>query len=292
MTAEPPGAARHCGAATLRYGDYLCLDELLACQRPRSARLPAPIHDEHFFIVLHQAQELWFKQILVEMRAVLELDAASPRFFAEALPALRRIAAIGSALVAQLQLLRTLDAAQFMAMRPLLGTASGAQSMQFRRVEAVLGVLAAGPSRADVDMLPAPDRVPVLAALAAPSLHDQVVFALQHEAWRRGEAPRPGAAPAGTWQALPAAACALLERLRRHGGDAAPALRPALEALCAFEDTLLDWRQAHAEVVRDLLDELPGTGGSAGHAYLRARLQAQPRSALSMALRRPLEALA
>ena len=43
------------------YSDYLRLDHLLALQEPGAD------HDEMLFIVIHQAYELWFKQILHEL---------------------------------------------------------------------------------------------------------------------------------------------------------------------------------------------------------------------------------
>ena len=43
----------------LTYGSYLCVDELLALQRPQSV---PPHHDELLFITIHQVYELWFKQ--------------------------------------------------------------------------------------------------------------------------------------------------------------------------------------------------------------------------------------
>ena len=52
----------------LDYAGYLALDELLACQRPRS---DPPHHDEMLFIVQHQTTELWFKLMLHELRAAV-----------------------------------------------------------------------------------------------------------------------------------------------------------------------------------------------------------------------------
>jgi tryptophan 2,3-dioxygenase len=55
------------------YGEYLKLDALLGAQAPRSAELGRPAHDEMLFIVVHQAYELWFKQILHELDSLLAL---------------------------------------------------------------------------------------------------------------------------------------------------------------------------------------------------------------------------
>ena len=55
----------------LYYADYLQLDRLLGSQQMQSALHGRPAHDEMLFILVHQAYELWFKQILWELDAVL-----------------------------------------------------------------------------------------------------------------------------------------------------------------------------------------------------------------------------
>ena len=49
------------------YSDYLKLDQLLSSQSLKSVEYGNPAHDEMLFIVVHQAYELWFKQILHEL---------------------------------------------------------------------------------------------------------------------------------------------------------------------------------------------------------------------------------
>ncbi len=51
----------------LTYGSYLRVPELLAQQVPE---VSPPAHDELLFIIVHQAYELWFKQLLHELTAV------------------------------------------------------------------------------------------------------------------------------------------------------------------------------------------------------------------------------
>ena len=62
VTAKVPGEP-------LTYGVYLRVPELLDLQSPLSK---PEVHDEMLFILGQQAQELWFKQILHELRAILE----------------------------------------------------------------------------------------------------------------------------------------------------------------------------------------------------------------------------
>ncbi len=48
----------------LYYGDYLHLDRILGAQELESQKNGRVAHDEMLFIIIHQAYELWFKQIL------------------------------------------------------------------------------------------------------------------------------------------------------------------------------------------------------------------------------------
>jgi hypothetical protein len=52
------------------YDDYLHLDRVLNAQKPLSQKYGKLVHDEHLFIVVHQAYELWFKQILFELDSI------------------------------------------------------------------------------------------------------------------------------------------------------------------------------------------------------------------------------
>lgn len=55
------------------YGEYLMLDKVLSAQRMLSAESSRPVHDEHLFIITHQAYELWFKQIIFELDSLRDL---------------------------------------------------------------------------------------------------------------------------------------------------------------------------------------------------------------------------
>ena len=53
------------------YSNYLQLDKILSAQHPESFKEGnAPAHDEMLFIIIHQAYELWFKQILFELEFI------------------------------------------------------------------------------------------------------------------------------------------------------------------------------------------------------------------------------
>lgn len=85
----------------LTYASYLALNELLALQRPRSDE-----HDELLFITIHQTYELWFKQILHEVRGAMSALAANESWRAS--HRLSRVRHILKIAVAQVDILETL----------------------------------------------------------------------------------------------------------------------------------------------------------------------------------------
>src|SRR5215207_8056666 len=54
----------------LYYSDYIELDKILDSQHPKSFSSLEDGNDEMLFIIIHQAYELWFKQILFELDLV------------------------------------------------------------------------------------------------------------------------------------------------------------------------------------------------------------------------------
>ncbi|MEY2467942.1 MAG: tryptophan 2,3-dioxygenase [Actinomycetota bacterium] len=118
----------------LTYTSYLALDEVLSAQRPRSDE-----HDEMLFIVVHQVYELWFKQLLHELRHVQrKLEGGES---AHALHTLKRVLTILKVVVAQIDVLETMTPRQFLGFRARLESASGFQSKQFRDIETLLPTL-------------------------------------------------------------------------------------------------------------------------------------------------------
>ncbi|MGH8899864.1 MAG: tryptophan 2,3-dioxygenase family protein [Egibacteraceae bacterium] len=127
----------------LYYWDYLQLDRLLDCQRPVSARCGEPAHDELLFIVVHQAFELWFKQILCELDAVLEVmgqDVVPEKEMGQVAARLGRITTVQRLLLDQIDVLETMTPLDFLDFRDELIPASGFQSVQFRLIESTLGL--------------------------------------------------------------------------------------------------------------------------------------------------------
>jgi tryptophan 2,3-dioxygenase len=127
----------------LYYADYLQLDRLLGCQRMESAIHGRPAHDEMLFIIVHQAYELWFKQILWELDAVLATFRGSPvpeEQLGQAVLYLGRIVEIQRVLIQQVDVLETMTPLDFLDFRDYLIPASGFQSVQFRLIENKLGM--------------------------------------------------------------------------------------------------------------------------------------------------------
>src|SRR5690606_13313717 len=122
---------------------YLQLDALLGAQKPESAKHGKEAHDEHFFIIVHQVYELWFKQILHEVDSILKIlsgERLDDREISKVVQRLNRITEIQRPLNDQIGILETMTPMDFMEFRNLFGTASGFQSVQFRLIENKLGL--------------------------------------------------------------------------------------------------------------------------------------------------------
>lgn len=125
------------------YGDYLQLGKLLDSQNPLSKKAGNESHDETLFIIVHQVYELWFKQILHEMRSIRDLfvgDKIEERSLHSVNERLERIIKIQKLLIDQLPVMETMTPMDFLEFRDLLVPASGFQSIQFREIEIIMGL--------------------------------------------------------------------------------------------------------------------------------------------------------
>ena len=254
------GAHVDFSSGEMSYGDYLVLDQLLAAQRPRSGQ-----HDEMLFIIQHQTTELWLKLIRHE------LGAARDRVRADDLqPAFKMLARVGRIMTQLIQawdVLATLTPSEYTAFRGALGRASGFQSYQFRLIEFMLG----NKQRAMID--PHRRRADLAAALeaelVAPSIYDEAIRLLA----RRGVAISPPAldrdfgVPYVADPSVEAAWTAVYRDPERHWD-----LYELGEELVDLEDFFRQWRFRHVTTVERIIGWKPGTGGTAGVAYLRKLL--------------------
>lgn len=129
----------------VHYSDYLQLDKILGAQVMESELEGAPAHDEMLFIIIHQAYELWFKQILFEIDSIAgimrqpAINDNSPEL-QTVVHRLGRIETILKVAVHQIDILETMTAMDFLDFRDYLRPASGFQSWQFKITEAKLGL--------------------------------------------------------------------------------------------------------------------------------------------------------
>ena len=129
----------------LYYSNYLGLDKILDSQHPVSARHGVEAHDEMLFIITHQAYEVWFKQIIYELDSIIallsqdEIDDNSGDMGVIVRRA-RRIVEIWKLLIQQIDILETMSSVDFLEFRNFLIPASGFQSVQFKLIEAKIGL--------------------------------------------------------------------------------------------------------------------------------------------------------
>ena len=234
----------------LTYGGYLAVPDLLEAQRLRSD--PA-VHDELLFIVVHQAYELWFKQLLFELASIrdllLEGDAERARHY------LIRVRAIERVLIEHIEVLQTMSPQDFLAFRSLLTPASGFQSVQFREIEFLSGLKDRRYLR---DLAASPDELARLAVrLDEPTVWDGFVALLE-----RHGLPMPEDDEEVRMRSLLAMA-----REKEHAG-----LFAVSEGLLDHDEAIAQWRAHHVLMVEREIGAKPGTGGSAGVEYLRSTL--------------------
>ena len=264
LTREGGSSTGH--SERLSYSSYLEVAELLDLQHPQSS---PPHHDELLFIIVHQTYELWFKELLHDLDAVvanLQRASANPESRDEVYEAarlLRRCTEITRVLVEQFTILETMLPTHFLAFRDKLEPASGFQSEQFRELEFLCGLK-------DAKMLayhkPTPEAHRRLERrLREPSLHHVFFEALQ--AMGTLPAPEPGASEEQEFETRSRAILSLYknEQHYRYWID-------VCERLTEFDELVVSWRLRHIQLVERIIGIRMGTGGSAGASYLKHTL--------------------
>ena len=234
------------------------MNELIDLQHPLTE--PAH-HDEILFIQIHQIYELWFKQLLHEVDAVvlcLRNDRVLPVH-----KILKRVTTIQDVLGAQLAVLETMTPQDFSVFRERLNPASGFQSFQFRELEYLSGAK-------DRRYLPFHKENPnamerLEARLEAPTLWDEFC-ALLH---RRGydvasTTPEPDSEES---ERLMTALATIYMQNEEHYE-----LYLVCESLVDYDERFQLWRFGHVKMVERTIGILRGTGGSSGAGYLRTTL--------------------
>ena len=248
-------------SASMSYGDYLHLDQLLDAQHPLS-----PHHNEMLFIIQHQTTELWLKLVSHELKAAISHirgDDLAPAF-----KMMARVSRIMAQLIQAWDVLSTLTPSEYMDFRASLGRASGFQSYQYRAIEFLLGnkrraLIDAFRHRSDLHQA-------LEALLRAPSIYDEAIrllarrgFAIDGAALERdwSEPYRPNRSVAAAWMAV-------YRDTKQHFD-----LYELGEELVDLEDFFRQWRFRHVTTVERIIGGKPGTGGTQGVAYLRGLLE-------------------
>ena len=275
LDAEPPEAGEQANVIAspivpkgeqLTYSSYLKVPELLELQQPQSS---PQHHDELLFILVHQTYELWFKELLHDLDAVvanLRRAGAAPESHDEVYEAarlLRRCTEITRVLVEQFTILETMLPTHFLAFRGLLEPASGFQSEQFREIEFLCGLK-------DEKMLryhkPTPEAYASLKRrLEEPSLRDVFFGAL--EAMGKLEAASKGENENERFEARARAVHALYKDEHHHRDWI-----DVCERLTEFDELVVSWRLRHIQLVERIIGIRMGTGGSTGSSYLKLTL--------------------
>jgi len=239
------------------YIDYESIDLLLSLQHPRSEG-----YDEMCFIIMGQAKELLFKSLYFELytaRARIRDDD-----LANAAVIMDRAKKILRLIVGFWDVLATIKTDGFNEFRDYLDVASGQQSFMYRHVEFILGNKS---RRMCAIHRNVPHVYPAIREnFESPSLYDEVIrllsrrgFDIADECLDRDwtEDYEPHRSVENAWLEV--------------YGDPQPTndLYMLAENLIELADLVAQYRSRHFVTVERILGFKPGTGGSAGVAWLR-----------------------
>jgi tryptophan 2,3-dioxygenase len=248
------------GETRLSYGSYLKVPELLALQNQLST--PAQ-HDEMLFIIIHQVHELWFKQMLHELDAVIGCIDDEDVLGAHRL--LRRCLEIQRVLVEQVNVLETMTPNDFLTFRDELMPASGFQSAQFRELEFLCGKKDEGQLSHQPEGSPARERLGE--RLSRPTLGERFDALVDRRVAASPVLSRDAGSVPGD---VSPRVRALIRLYQSPQSDYE--LYLLAEALIEFDEMFYIWRLRHIAMVERMIGSKPGTGGSEGVAYLRSTL--------------------
>ena len=243
---------------TTPYEDYVKADVLTHLQHTLSDD-----PGEMVFLVTTQVMELWFTVVVHEWETAAK--ALRQDDVPVAIAALKRSVRELEALNASWKPLGQLTPAQFNSYRSALGEGSGFQSAMYRRMEFLLGDKSASmlvPHRGSPRV-----HAELEKALHEPSLYDEVLrllarrgHAVPESVLRRDVSRRyePSDEVEAVWAAI-------------YSGDESAELARLGEALSDVAELVWRWRNDHLVATRRAMGAKPGTGGSAGVAWLEKR---------------------
>lgn len=243
----------------LTYTGYLKIEELTNLQSLRSN--PAE-HDEMLFIIIHQAYELWFKEILHEVDFLVGL--LNKNEIIKAQKTLKRITTILKVLVHQVDILETMTPLEFLSFRNYLESASGFQSSQFRELEFALCL-----KNGSVLNRFEPDsdaRMKLEKRYIQPTLWDVFIKYLNLNSY---DIPSDFLERDVT---KPISANKEIQSILIDIYNNSPVIAQFCELLVDLDEGLQEWRYRHVKMVERTLGHKMGTGGSSGAQYLQSTL--------------------
>ncbi|MBL0181802.1 MAG: tryptophan 2,3-dioxygenase [Chitinophagaceae bacterium] len=285
------------------YADYLQLDKITGAQEPESFKEgKTPAHDEMLFIIIHQAYELWFKQVLFEVNSVIEImnkpvvNDNSPEM-QTVVHRLKRVVTILKVLVQQIDIMETMTPMDFLDFRDMLRPASGFQSYQFKVLEAKLGLkfehrhgqnyYLSQLKEKDIAIIKdAEDGKSVLELINA--WLERMPF-ITEAFWKNyeqvyvnslAEAEKGNAASfaeifnneSAERNLSPRANRSALFIMLYHGYPMMELPFQLLDTLLEIDNQLGNWRYRHINMVQRMIGSRIGTGGSTGAGYLKGAM--------------------
>ena len=287
------------------YGEYLQLDKITGAQEPESFKAGnTPAHDEMLFIIIHQAYEVWFKQILFEVNSVIEilnkpaLNDNSPEM-QTVVHRLKRVTTILKVLVQQIDIMETMTPMDFLDFRDMLRPASGFQSYQFKVLEAKLGLkfeqrhgqsyYTSQLKEKDIEIIKDAEKGSSVLELINTWL-ERMPF-IDDKLWSNykqvyvnslAEAEKNNALLFETIfnntnadaerNLTPKASRAALFIMLYHGYPMLELPFQLLDTLLEIDNQLGNWRYRHINMVQRMIGTRIGTGGSTGAGYLKAAM--------------------
>ena len=287
------------------YADYLQLEKITGAQDPESYKDgKEPAHDEMLFIIIHQAYELWFKQILFEVNSVIEImnkpvvnDNSSE--MQTVVHRLKRVVTILKVLVQQIDIMETMTPMDFLDFRDMLRPASGFQSYQFKVLEAKLGLKFEQRHGQNyyTSQLKEKDIAIIKDAESGKSVLQLINAWLERmpfitdNFWTNyqqiyvdslAEAEKNNAATFETVfnhadenierNLTPKACRSALFIMMYHGYPMLEQPFQLLDTLLEIDNQLSNWRSRHINMVQRMIGTRIGTGGSTGAGYLKAAM--------------------
>ncbi len=246
----------------LTYGAYLQLDTLLSAQKPLS---DPPHHDEFLFIIQHQVAELWMKLIIHELQQACRYVAGDD--LRHAFKGLARVKQIQEQLIGQWAVLETLTPHEYLQFRPVLDSASGFQSYQYRALEFLL-------NNKDDALLKAHRHNKAVhewleGILRAPSIYDEFLRYLSRHGFDlpADRIERDYSVPYEAHPQVTAVFRMIYEQAGAYFDE-----YEMCEKLVDVEVNLQRWRFRHLCAVERIIGHKRGTGGSSGVDFLRRAL--------------------